>query len=134
MLFRFARRKKSTQKPSRRNAPSWKLSLEPLEDRTLPSVLSLVGGTLRYTETSGSNHSITVSFRPDVIPVQGRTGVYTITDNENFTSLPAGWTGVGTTTAVGPDTGIADHDGGGRRHDPGQVHRRGIQRQQRGGE
>ncbi len=86
---------------TRRSALPRKLNLEPLEDRTLPSVLALVGGTLRYAETSGSSHNITVSYRA------GTPGTYTITDNENFTSLPAGWSGVGTLTAVGPDTGVA---------------------------
>src|SRR5579883_3580045 len=76
------------------------LDLELLEDRTLPSTLSLVNGTLTYAETSGIAHSLSVAY------LAGSPGRYFITDNENFTQVPDGWSGVGTPRAVGADTGV----------------------------
>src|SRR4051812_47646951 len=56
-----------------------RLSVEPLEDRTLPATLSILGGVLTYSETSGINHDLTVTYRV------GAPGTYVIMDNENFT-------------------------------------------------
>ena len=66
----------------RRYAPR----VENLEDRTLLSTLAVVGTTLTYAQTSNINHVLTVNG-------DAGTGIWTFTDNENFTSLPTGWFG-----------------------------------------
>src|SRR5438034_7392442 len=95
-LFPFAKRFRknlSQRSPSRR---CLRLRLERLEDRLAPATLAIVGTTLQYAQSSGIDHVLAENTIP---------GGYSFTDNENFTSLPAGWTGTGTTTASGPFSG-----------------------------
>ncbi len=96
LLSWSAKRRRPPRKPFRRVL----LDLAPLEDRTLPATLSIVGNTLTYIESSGINHILTISHST------GSPGTYIIVDSENFTAVPPGWSGAASRTAVGPDTGI----------------------------
>jgi hypothetical protein len=102
-LNRYLRRLQSlnaVRKTQPRKNLTSRLLVEGLEDRTLPSTIALVGNVLTYSESSGIDHNITVSF------TSGAPGTYTFTDNEDFTTAPPGWT-IMNGTATGPDTGVA---------------------------
>src|SRR4051794_34206338 len=80
--------RKTTKAGLRRSRRRRFLELEPLEDRALPSTLAITNGVLTYGETSGVNHNLSVAY------LASSPGRYVITDSENFTQIPPGWSGV----------------------------------------
>ncbi len=93
-LLKLWTRSKSDKAKRRpfRNARPWAEQLEVRE--VLTGALSLTGNALLLADAGAP--TITVAY------TTGASNHYTITDNNTFSSVPTGWTGVGTTTATGP--------------------------------
>src|SRR5262245_15641416 len=96
----FGRRARSPLVRARRGAVSQRPRVELLEDRLAPATLAIVGTTLTYTAAVGETNVLSVSVA---------AGTYTFKDTGAiFTSAPAGWSGSGTNTVTGPDSGFSD--------------------------
>ncbi len=80
----------------------FRIRLEQLEVRLVPSTLDITGGSLTYTASAGIDNNLTIGLT---------SGSYSFTDTGETTALTAGavnagWTGSGTNTVVGPAASV----------------------------
>ena len=80
----------------------FRIRLEQLEDRLVPSTLDIAGGSLTYAATAGVDNNLTIGLT---------SGNFSFTDTGETIALTAGavsagWTGSGTNTVVGPAASV----------------------------
>ncbi len=95
---------KSSRSSSRlTKAPArFRIRLEQLEDRLVPSTLDITGGGLTYMASAGIDNNLTIGLTAENFSFTDTGETITLTPG----AVSAGWTGSGTNTVVGPAASV----------------------------